>query len=90
MTKWLLVIGVVATVLVVAGQWTFRQSYFRVDHITLVGVHHESRTAVLEASGLLAHPSMVGLSDASIERRLSSFRGFTPCHCRSIGPTLLS
>jgi cell division protein FtsQ len=73
MTKWLLVIGVVATVLVVAGQWTFRQSYFRVDHITLVGVHHESRTAVLEASGLLAHPSMVGLSDASIERRLSSF-----------------
>ena len=73
MTKWLLVIGVVVTVLVVVGQWTFRQSYFRVEHITLIGVHHEPTNAVLDASGLLAHPSMVGLSDASIERRLTSF-----------------
>jgi cell division protein FtsQ len=73
MTKWLLVIGLVVTMLVVVGQWTFRQSYFRVEHVTLIGVHHEPTTAVLDASGLLAHPSMVGLSDASIERRLSSF-----------------
>jgi cell division protein FtsQ len=73
LTKWLIVVGVVVTVLVVAGQWAFRQSYFRVEHVTLVGVRHESSMAVLNASGLLAHPSMVGLSDAKIERRLSSF-----------------
>lgn len=73
MTKWLIGVGVVVTLLAAAAQWTLRQPYFRVQHVTVVGVRHETPSAVLEASGLLAHPSMIGLSDAAIERRLSSF-----------------
>jgi cell division protein FtsQ len=67
------VIGVVVTVLVVSTQWVLRRPYFRVQHVTFVGLRHESPTAVLDASGLVAHPSMIGVSDESIERHLSGF-----------------
>ncbi|MGA7835392.1 MAG: FtsQ-type POTRA domain-containing protein [Acidimicrobiales bacterium] len=73
LTKWLLVTGVVLTLLAVAGQWVLRQPYFRVQHVTFVGLHHEDATAVLDTSGLVAHPLMIGINDDSIERRLSSF-----------------
>jgi cell division protein FtsQ len=62
-----------ATLVIVGAQWTLRQSYFRVQHVTVVGLHHESTTAFLNASGLMQHPSMIGLSDTSLTRRVSSF-----------------
>lgn len=65
--------GVVITLVVLGGRWLLRQPYFRVQHVTFIGLRHETTEAVLNASGLLEHPSMVGLSDAKIERRLSSF-----------------
>ncbi|HWD96787.1 MAG TPA: FtsQ-type POTRA domain-containing protein [Acidimicrobiales bacterium] len=73
LTKWLLVVGVVVTIVVLGAQWTLRQSYFRVQHVTVVGLRHESRAAFLDASGLLQHPSMIGLSDTSLKQRVSSF-----------------
>jgi cell division septal protein FtsQ len=73
LTKWALVLGVLATIVILGAQWTLRQSYFRVQHVTVIGLHHESTTAFLNASGLMQHPSMVGLSDASVERHVSSF-----------------
>lgn len=72
-TKWLLVVGVVVTGLTFASQWTLRQSYFRVQHVTFVGFHHETPSQLLAASGLDRHPSMINLSDAAIRQRLSVF-----------------
>lgn len=66
-------IGVVITLAALGGRWLLRQPYFRVQHVTFIGLRHETTAAVLNASGLLEHPSMVGLTDAKIERRLSSF-----------------
>ena len=73
LTKWLLVLGVIVTSLTFATQWTLRQSYFRVQHVTFVGAHHESPAALLAASGLANHPPMISLSDATIKKNLSTF-----------------
>jgi cell division protein FtsQ len=73
LTKVLLITGVVVTALVLGGQWLLRQPYFRVQHIAIVGVHHESSTAVEQASGLLSHPSMLDVSAATVESNLSAF-----------------
>lgn len=73
LTKWLVGVGVLVTALVFAGQWTLHQSYFRVQHVTFVGLRHEGVVAVLGASGLSQHPSMMSLSDATIQRDLSRF-----------------
>lgn len=61
------------TGLTFATQWTLRQSYFRVQHVTFVGFRHETSAALLAASGLAGHPSMINLNDATITRNLSSF-----------------
>jgi cell division septal protein FtsQ len=73
LTKWLVSLGVLVTVLAFAAQWTLRQPYFRVQHVTFHGLRHEGVVAVLKASGLAAHPSMIGLSDATIKKNLSVF-----------------
>jgi cell division protein FtsQ len=64
---------VLVTALVFAGQWTLHQSYFRVQHVTFVGLRHEGVVQVLAASGLAHHPSMLGLSDATIQHNLLRF-----------------
>ncbi len=73
LTTWLVSIGVVVTGLVFAGQWVLHQSYFRVQHVTFVGLRHEGVVDVLAASGLAQHPSMLGLNDATIAHNLSRF-----------------
>ena len=65
-------LAVVAT-LAVAAQWVLHTSYFRVQNVTIVGLRHEPEAQVLAASGLEAHPTMWGLSAATIERNLSRF-----------------
>ena len=54
--RWVVVTGVVVSTLVVGAQWALRQSYFRVQHVTFVGLRHESTVAVLAASGLVVAP----------------------------------
>jgi cell division protein FtsQ len=73
LTKWLVVVGLLVTALVFAGQWTLHQSYFRVQHVTFVGLRHEGDVAVLDASGLKTHPSMIGLNEAAIQHNLLRF-----------------
>lgn len=73
LTKWLVGFGLAVTLVVVGAQWTLHQSYFRVQHVTFVGLEHERVAAVLAASGLAEHPTMIGLSDAAVERRLAPF-----------------
>jgi len=68
----------VAAVLVVAtlgagAQWLLRTSYFRVQHVTFVGLRHEDASRVLRASGLERHPTMFGINAAAIERNLGAF-----------------
>lgn len=73
LTKWTLGLGLVVTLLALGAQWTLHQSYFRVQHVTFVGLRHESAAAVLAASGLASHPAMIGVNGATIEKNLSSF-----------------
>jgi len=72
-SKILLSVGVVVTVVVLGGQWALHQSVVRVQHVELVGVHHETAAQVLAASGLQAHPAMIDVSVATIEKGLASF-----------------
>jgi cell division septal protein FtsQ len=72
----LVVVAVVAT-LALGGRWVLHTSYFRVQNVTIVGLHHESERQVLAASGLEDHPTMLGLSARSIERNLSRFTWIT-------------
>lgn len=71
------VIVLTAATLALAGQWVLHTSYFRVQNVTFVGLHHEAEPQVLAASGLEAHPTMVGVSAASIERNLQRFSWIT-------------
>jgi cell division protein FtsQ len=73
LTKWLVSLGVVATVLAFGVQWTLRSSYFRVQNVTVSGNRHESEAAILGRSGLAGHPSMINLSESAITKRLETF-----------------
>jgi cell division protein FtsQ len=68
----MVVVLVLATV-GVAGEWVLRQSYFRVQHITFIGVRHEPLSLVLAASGLEAHPTMLDVNAATVKTKLAQF-----------------
>ncbi len=61
------------TALAVGGQWLLHQSYFRVQHVMFTGLHHETSTEVLQASGLARHPTMLGVSVGAVQRNLAQF-----------------
>lgn len=63
----------VLATLAVAGEWLLRQSYFRVQHITFVGVRHEPLALVIAASGLEAHPTMMDVNAATVQTNLAQF-----------------
>jgi cell division protein FtsQ len=69
----LLVVVLAAATLVAGGEWLIRQPYFRVRHVAVAGLVHESSAAVLTASGLAAHPPMIDVSVALVRRRLAIF-----------------
>ena len=50
-----------------------RSSLFRVRHVTVVGLRHESASAVLAASGLEADPPIIDVNAAALDKRLSHF-----------------
>ncbi len=66
-------VGVLVTALAFGVQWTLHQSYFRVQHVTFVGLRHEGVVEVLRASGFEKHPSMLSVTDVSLTRSLSRF-----------------
>ena len=72
LTKILLAVGLVVTVIGLGGAWAMRQPFLRVQHVTVVGARHESVSQVLQVSGLATHPSMFSLSSNAIERSLSA------------------
>lgn len=67
------VVVLVGATLVGGGEWVLRQSYFRVQHVTFVGVHHELLRQVLAESGLEAHPTMLQVSAREVRAKLASF-----------------
>ena len=69
----LAVVVLAAATLVAGGEWLVRQSYFRVHHVTVTGLTHETTAAVLAASGLSAHPPLIDVSAAQVARRLRAF-----------------
>jgi len=72
-TKIMVSIALTGTVLLLGGQWVLHRSIFRVQHVTFIGLHHESAFQVELASGLFAHPTMAGISASSIEKNLTRF-----------------
>jgi cell division protein FtsQ len=71
--KFCVVAVLIAATLAVAGEWVLRQSYFRVQHVSFVGVHHEPLALVLAASGLTEHPTMMSVNVTSLEKNLAQF-----------------
>ncbi len=70
----------VLATLAVAGEWVLRQSYFRVQHITFVGVRHEPLALVIAASGLEAHPTMMDVNAATVKANLAPFAWIDSVH----------
>lgn len=68
-----MVTALILATLVVAGEWVLRQSYFRVQHVTFIGVRHEPLALVIAASGLEAHPTMMDVSAATVQSNLTQF-----------------
>ena len=68
-----LVLLLVVATIGVAGRWVLRLPYFSVEHVSVVGVHHEPLAQVLAASGLEAHPPMIDVNSASVQQRLARF-----------------
>jgi len=62
------------------GEWVLRQSYFRVQHITFVGVRHEPLALVIAASGLESHPTMLNVNDATLKSNLAQFAWIDSVH----------
>jgi len=73
LTRFVVVTVLVLATLAVAGEWVLRQSYFRVQHISFVGVRHEPLALVLAASGLEAHPTMLDVNATTIKANLAQF-----------------
>jgi cell division septal protein FtsQ len=73
LVKFSLVAVLTVATLAVAGEWVLRQSYFRVQHVTFVGVHHEPLALVMAASGLESHPTMMDVSSAGVKANLAQF-----------------
>jgi cell division septal protein FtsQ len=71
--KFSLVAVLTLATLAVAGEWVLRQSYFRVQHVTFVGVHHEPLALVMAASGLENHPTMMNVSSVGVKENLAQF-----------------
>jgi cell division protein FtsQ len=71
--RFVAITALVLATFAVAGEWVLRQSYFRVQHITFVGVRHEPLALVIAASGLEAHPTMLDVSAATIKTNLAEF-----------------
>ncbi len=72
-TKVWLSVGLVVTLLALGTQWTLRQSFFRVQHVHIMGLRHESSTEVIAATGLGRHPTMLDVSSTNIQRDLRAF-----------------
>ena len=67
------VIGALSLALVAAGtQWFVHQSFLRVQHVEVIGAHHESMLSVRMASGLDAQP-MFDVRTSTVEARLAVF-----------------
>ncbi|MGB8197490.1 MAG: FtsQ-type POTRA domain-containing protein [Acidimicrobiales bacterium] len=78
--RFAVVVVLVLATLGVAGEWVLRQSYFRVQHVTFVGVRHEPLSLVLAASGLEAHPTMLDVNAATVQANLAQFAWIDSVH----------
>lgn len=58
---------------IIGGAWVAHTSFLRVQHASVVGAQHEDAQSILRRSGLLAHPTMLGLTDHSVFANLGPF-----------------
>ncbi len=68
-----LVLALVVTGVVLGGRWLLHRPIFEVRHVTITGLHHETRAEVLAATGLGEHPAMIDVNPGALERDLSRF-----------------
>ena len=55
------------------ARWLLEQPLFRVQHVKVEGLRHESLAQVLSVSGLGAHPSMLSVNVQQVRHRLERF-----------------
>ncbi len=65
--------ALLGTTLFVGGQWLLHQSYLRVQHVVVTGAAHETPAQIMAVTRLDAHPAMIDLSQATLERRLAVY-----------------
>lgn len=53
--------------------WLMHSSIFQVRHVVVIGLRHESRGAVLAASGLTTDPPLLDVATSQVARRLAVF-----------------
>ncbi len=58
--------------LMVVSDWAIHTSVFRVRHVVISGLHHESRKAVLAASGLIG-TALIDVNGVNVASRLAAF-----------------
>ncbi len=61
------------TAALLGGQWILQRSYFRVQHVVVVGNVHESTLQIERATGLALHPTMLSVSTSSLVREIEAF-----------------
>lgn len=73
--RWRRVVVVAATLatVVAGGNWLLHQSYFRVQHVRVVGAHHETVAQVVGASGLTPAVAMVSVHNGAVASGLRIF-----------------
>jgi hypothetical protein len=69
--RWLLAVAVVAA-LCAAGFGVVRSPLLAVETVQVSGATHETEAQVIAASGLGAHPPMLGLDTAAVTRRIDA------------------
>ena len=71
--RWMIV-SLLALASIGAGlDWLVHTSLFRVRHVEVIGLRHESRGAVLAASGLASGPPLLEVNASQVAQRLSVF-----------------
>ena len=80
LVRFVAITALVIATLGAAGEWVLHQSYFRVQHITFVGVRHEPLALVIAASGLESHPTMLAVNSATLKSNLAQFAWIDSVH----------
>lgn len=71
--RWLVAVALAVASVGVGLDWLVHTSIFRVRHVVVTGLRHESRAAVVAAAGLDTQPPLLDVSTSAVASRLAVF-----------------